>query len=222
MGCTCDTADDEDDYVEDCGGDECYEEQGGDDDSDDNCWDDECCWNPDACEGGDADIDTDADTDTDTDTDTSGDPDTWYDESTDLCWENPAVSGTYLADHCEDLGEPWRMPTINELMSLIIGCDQLDCGVTDPECLDYPGCADGCDDNCPPMEGPGPEGCYWHAELGGDCEGVLYESTSSLNGDDALSWFVNFYRGMPESDTEDTVVRIRCVRTGSCPLDDEE
>ena len=91
----------------------------------------------------DAGTDTDGDTDTDTDvsTDTNTDNctgiDSWYDPATDLCWQNQPLDDFSNWDesiaYCSALSlgghDDWRLPLIQELISLIRGC--VDTNATD-------------------------------------------------------------------------------------------
>lgn len=109
----------------------------------------------------------------------------WCDPATNLCWQDPqkdAGTANYggivsydAVRYCDELVamgyDDWRLPTIDELRSLIRGnpatmtggdCPMVNGSVyaagTDPTCM---GGVDG--------GGPGVEGCYWPAELTGSC-----------------------------------------------------
>jgi len=191
----------------------------------------------------DSDSDTDTDTDVDSDMDTDSDTDTesstddgcsasgnWYDVATGLCWQNPPSIGAFSWDeslsHCDGLSiggyDDWRLPMIQELVSLIRGClDGLEtgdlstsaCGVTDPECL-----GDECDDSdcgsCDYWGGPDddPDGCYWDTGLTGTCG--TYWSSSPLADSTTFAWYVHFPQGHVYVNSEWSDGYARCVRGG--------
>jgi hypothetical protein len=185
----------------------------------------------------DTDTDTDADTDTDTGTDTDADTDTdtdtgiemeWCDDASGLCWQNPPSDSTFnweAADGlCTDLSlgghDDWRLPKIQELITLIAGCvngiatggfDPSICGVTDPDCLgatcDDLDCAD-----CPGLEGPStePDGCYWVPELMGPC--YFTWSSSAYAAGLTEVWGVYFNSGHVANAGKGWSNYVRCVR----------
>jgi hypothetical protein len=171
----------------------------------------------------DGDVDTDADSDSDTDTDIPGDcigPGVYFDACTymeDRCWElNPPTVATTYADavtRCSALvldgASDWRIPNINELQMLIVGCATPECGVSDPDCL-YEYCDDSCP-SCPLYSGPGPGGCYWDASIEGACSNDGYWSSSKVGSPGMHYWSVYFAAGMfmwEESEVEYS----RCIR----------
>jgi uncharacterized protein DUF1566 len=139
--------------------------------------------------------DSDADTDSDSDTDSDGDADTssddteysiWCDPNTDLCWQDPqrqafnhddiGLLAKDAIDYCKDLTiggyDDWRLPTINELRTIVLGSE--DCQ-TDGACPVVTGAEkqDGWDLNCigsAMWEGPGANGCYMKKALTGSCD----------------------------------------------------
>ena len=134
--------------------------------------------------------------------DCGGPPGEWLDETTGLIWEEPPNSsgpgygvGYYAAiDYCDCLGDGWRVPTINELRSLIRGCASSEpdgtCLVDDPDCLDWTLCLDGCD-GCPRAEGPGGDGCYWPDELSSEwCFGS--RNYWSISGGSVAAFEISF------------------------------
>ena len=122
-------------------------------------------------------------------------------------------------DHCEQLTtaghDDWRLPKIQELISLIRGCGSSRCGVTDPECLDS-SCNDGPDcQYCTIFEGPGNSGCFWDPGLSGSC--TWYWSSSIREN---YVWNVSFGGGNQNDVDIDTPEftyheHVRCVRSGS-------
>jgi hypothetical protein len=194
----------------------------------------------------DADSDGDTDTDTDADTDTDGDGDTdtdsstdttancdpawgWYDKATGLCWLNPAsdiytYGWEYAIAYCDGLSldgfNDWRLPKIQELISLIRGCEDgtatgdlsvSKCKVSDPDCL-----GDTCDDTgcgkCASMSGPDdePDGCYWEPDLEGHCR--QYWSSSPCTDSSSNAWIVAFFKATVRCGTTNVGYYARCVR----------
>jgi hypothetical protein len=186
----------------------------------------------------DADADTDSDTDGDTDSDSDSDTDvdacsasgTWYDWETGLCWQNPPSVDSFnwnnAATYCNDLSlggyDDWRLPMIQELISLLRGCvggtatgdlSTSDCGVSDPDCLED-ACCDGACDSCDALGGPDddPAGCYWDPALAGNCWG--YWSSSSYATNVSYAWGVSFNGGYVDFDDKSLAGYARCVRSG--------
>jgi hypothetical protein len=180
----------------------------------------------------DTDTDTGADTDTDTDTDTDSDGDgdlEWCDGTSGLCWENPP-SGTWLTwdaanTYCNGLDwgghTDWRLPMIQELISLLRGCvdgtetgdlSASGCGVTDPGCLADTCAATGCA-YCDSLAGPGTGGCYWDPDLEGDC--CNYWSSSSSATTVGYAWHVHFDDVDIYASGKSGSAPARCVRSGS-------
>jgi hypothetical protein len=119
--------------------------------------------------------------------------DAWYDESNTLCWEKTPKEDDYdfynAAAYCSSLGPGWRLPMIQELISLIDGCESRACGVGFPDCLDS-GCADGPD--CASCTANA--NCFWNStNLEGTCPYEKgYWSQSDVT-DQALSvWLLKF------------------------------
>jgi len=207
-----------------------------------------------ASDGSGPDLDTDSDTDSDSDTDTDTDSDTdsdqepcWCDTATGLCWQNPpddiqmnwyTASGKKndeynpegVPGYCEynEWGgyNDWRLPDIDELISLIRGCvdgkvtgdlSTSICGVEDPDCLDYY-CHDknNCS-GCSYLRGPCEDGCYWHPEIEGKCSWYWSSSIVFVYGEEwgSTAWGVNFNYGDLDSENKSDERRVRCVRP--CP-----
>lgn len=114
---------------------------------------------------------------------------TWSDPASGLTWQVPssAFEGTWAhaTQYCDGLvldgHDDWRMPTIDELRSLIRGCPDTEtggaCRETDactgagPTCYDGELCL-----GCATRAGPGVDGCFWPPEMGREC-GWTWSST---------------------------------------------
>jgi hypothetical protein len=193
-------------------------------------------------EGGGGDADSDADSDADADVDTDADantdsdctgPGVWHDESSNLCWQDPPPGGTYTwsdaISYCNDLlhggHSDWRLPDIDELITMIRGCqDGTATGDLSPSLCEMTpaGCVatDSCDGNincswCPwnPPEGPGADGCYWDPALSGTWWGY-YWSSSSRAASASFAWVVSFHIGYVPSHDKTGYTYARCVRGG--------
>ncbi|MDD5307586.1 MAG: DUF1566 domain-containing protein [Deltaproteobacteria bacterium] len=172
---------------------------------------------------GDTDSDSDADTDADSDTDTDSDSDCaeWLDSASNLVWQVTPSGGKLewqpAVDHCDGLTlcghDGWRLPTINELRSLVRGCPDTQTGGA---C----GVIDGCDIYCWSMScagcssGGGPDnGCYWPTEIEGACDD-FYWSSSSRADSSSYAWHVNFGKGQVDTYATYYTYYARCVRSG--------
>ncbi len=141
----------------------------------------------------------------DDDTGTAGD--VWCDPSSGLCWQNGSKE-TSATDHggsvsgalsyCDSLKlggySDWRLPSIQELVSLIRDCGSDSCGVSDPECLEQ-SCSEKCE-SCDAFKGNGQgywiDGCYWPADVTGSCNGT-YWSSSKVPEDPDKPWAQEYY-----------------------------
>jgi len=178
--------------------------------------------------------DTGADTDTDTDADTSGGISSamvqcdggLLDPDTNLCWQNPPwvndTNWTNSLSYCEDLDlgghMDWRLPLVQEMISLMRCCADDECagdvatsscGVAEPGCLTS-GCAE--TDQCGECgaAGPGQDGCGWDSQLGGPC--TWYWTQSTCADGVAEGWVVDFnYRSVWKNEKSDENA-VRCVR----------
>jgi hypothetical protein len=179
------------------------------------CSDGTCfCWN----EGADADADAD-EASADAKCASIGG---WLDPSSGLCWQ--AVADTeprtwYEAmDYCDERpreanGSVWRLPTLDELRTIIRGCPATEPGGSceaGEACLDV-GCLTAPCSECPMLGEPG-TGLYQTPELSGPFP--IYWSSTPCTGyeaDPALAWIVNFRHGHvhPLNMLEDGFVR--CV-----------
>jgi hypothetical protein len=177
----------------------------------------------------DVEVETDPGVDADADAEMGVCVGGWFDPSSGLCWEQTPSDFVLAWDeavvYCEDLAlggyGDWRMPTINELRSIIRGCPDTEtggpCGVTDT-CLDIndaAGCYNvDCAIACSTMGGPGIDGCYWPPELRG-MPNPYYSSSLCLDPTISphQSWSVSFLEATVDLAPLDWPVgNVRCVR----------
>ena len=193
----------------------------------------------------DTDIDMDADADADYDatcppmTDCAGGK---YDSRTGLCWQDPPgnkemnwyeATGTAdpdynpggAVDYCGDLElgghKDWRLPDIDELISLVRGCVQgtatgtlspSTCGLNNPDCLDVFCCEGPHCVTCPYDEGPGTGGCYRDSALSGDCD-MFWSSSTNISAQ-TYSWGVDFSDCYMDNVNKTNDNKAYCVRNG--------
>ncbi len=151
-------------------------------------------------------------------------PGVWCDTARNLMWQEPPASGTFTLSeaqaYCNTLQlydhDDWRLPTIDELRSLLRGCiPSCSVSVSCPSSSSL-SCADGCLDGCFTSKGPGADGCYWDPALSGSC----FDYWSSTEATDAGSsgpyyWNLAFDDGtLHYINTNDLAERVRCVRSG--------
>jgi len=133
------------------------------------------------------------------------------DIETGICWQNPAEdvgrAGKHAKTYCENRG--WRLPSIDELRTLVDGCDL-------PDCIDLPDdyYEHNCE-GCEPDAGPS-DGCYWKDGLDGLC--WMYWSDTPARSTSSLYWLaVDFRAGsIVESSSNDVPhgFRCRCIISG--------
>lgn len=150
--------------------------------------------------------------------------DCWRDPVTRYVWEDPRGSWyPSLAEaraYCDDLslaghgpGE-WHVPTIDELRTLVRGCDITaiggDCGVTDA-CSSESCFNDACY-GCDCETGPGFRGCYWSEYLRGECG--RYRSSTVDPDQPHLGWYLDFMCGPTPAIIDVSYgTYLRCVHT---------
>ena len=142
----------------------------------------------------------------------------WYDSSTGLHWQEPPANRRAWEsanDYCSTLilggKSDWRLPTIDELRSIVVNCPRHErdgaCGIHN-DCATS-SCFEGCNEYCP--EGGGPtDGCYWKSPLTGGC--TFYWSSTAHGNEPNLAWGIEFPIGgvtCPEKKHQNL---IRCVR----------
>ena len=130
---------------------------------------------------------------------------TWTDDATGLTWQVPTEDAVQLnlaqaEAYCEALAvggsDDWRLPTIDELRTLIRGCPETEtgglcpetdaCTAPNPPCYDDIGCI-----GCASREGgPGLDGCFWPEEMGTHCGWAW--SSSIATDIDGYSCFAEF------------------------------
>ena len=187
---------------------------------------------------GGTDTDSDGGSDGDTDSDTDADSDAcsgdglWYDEASGLCWQEPPPEGAMAwsdaVSYCDGLEQggrtDWRLPNIDELISLLRGCqDATATGDSSPSlCETTPdGCAatDSCENintcnPCADFSGPGEDGGYLDPALTG--EWGWHWSSSSYVGDVTIDWAVDFVDGYANGFLKAPATgNTRCVRGGA-------
>jgi len=198
----------------------------------------------DAGNDSDTDSDTDSDNGSDTDDDGCAAGGNWYDQTTSLCWQDPpseeimdwyAASGEAdddrnpggAADYCGDLVaggfDDWRLPALDELLSLMRGCvdgeatgdlSHSECTTNPPECSSTNICdIHGDCDYCSYMNGPGSGGCFWDPDLDGPCES--YWSSSPSNEYNTVAWYILFHSAYVQDSNSAFDRYVRCVRGGS-------
>lgn len=136
-----------------------------------------------------------------------------------LAWELVPMGGNpNVADalgYCDSLtllgAGGWRVPTVDELRSLMLGCADTQtggaCGLTE-DCATAD-CRDDACDGCIDTPGGGPAaGCYWNPNLQGQCGG--YWSSTSAGG--GFGWIVDYADGtIRQRDAALPAGLVRCV-----------
>ncbi len=143
----------------------------------------------------------------------------WLDEESGLCWEKVAIDYDLLFSEAElfcgsmttNGYYDWRLPTIDEQRTLIVGCPPIEeggsCGVHDGS--SDPDYINGCD-GCGYMEGPN-DGYYLRPELDGTCDKGVWTS-SRKDGTSCTYWSISFANGSINGRGPISSGQIRCVR----------
>jgi len=123
------------------------------------------------------------------------------DEKTGLMWQRERADNTMnhanAIEYCENLSlggySDWRLPSISELKTLIVGCQSGTdaCKVSD-DCLSSSCWSDSC--YCKEQQGPGENGYYWQKGVwqGG---GTYFWSSSVQSDNSNRAWDVYFVNG---------------------------
>lgn len=147
----------------------------------------------------------------------------WEDPDSGLIWQNPPAEDLMewqeAKDYCAYLllknRDDWRLPTINELRSLVRNCPGT---MTDGECQVTDDCLDSlCWNNkhcghfdCYHSIDDPTEGCLWPDEILGECHCYwTFFTTNVMNYD--YAWFVDFETGAINY-SADVYYSTRCVR----------
>jgi len=193
----------------------------------------------------DADNDTDADTNAEADTeadsytdndssidvnDTDTGPDcvgnlVWYDDDTGLCWQkfvyDQEMNYQSALEHCTNNDtngyEDWRIPNIDELRTIVDGCEKTEFLDLAPEVncpvhhnSDYSDWNINCE-GCNVFEGNGDSNCY----LKDDLENCFNNMWSSSNtGIIDSNWYINFPKASIYEKSKDgnICMNVRCIR----------
>jgi hypothetical protein len=142
-----------------------------------------------------------------------------------LCWQNPtpaeAMTWQAAMAYCEALvveeTDDWRLPSIDELRTIIFGCGATapggSCGVRPALPVEEweVGCA-----GCASLKGPSPDGCYTNKEFEKGCKTRIYFTSSSAGTGDLLDdtrypIHVRFDTAAIGATAE--TAHLRCVRT---------
>ncbi len=128
-------------------------------------------------------------------------------------------------DYCNGLekdgSSDWHLPNIDELRSLIRGCEKTisggECSVA-LDCLEYECINVPASDSCAPCSAGV---CYWDNSLGSDC-GKTFWSSSSVSDAEKTAWIVGFYNGGINSDETDKKLAARCVKGEAIDSDGDD
>ena len=141
-----------------------------------------------------------------------------------LQWEEPTSGGNVIWDvasnYCQTLGlgghDDWRLPTLDELRTLVRGCNPTASGGTcrlGTSCATWSCYSDDCL-GCSYGLGPATGGCYWDAGLAGTCK--EYWSSTTLPDQASEVWLQNYLAGggMAHIFESSFAPSLRCVRGG--------
>lgn len=139
------------------------------------------------------------------------------DQGTGLMWQETAtiqyVKEPAAYTTCKNFNAggyvDWRVPTIDELRTLIHGCAATvtggSCEVTEA-CDCWSSVCTGCSE----LKGPGAAGCYLNPMLGGNC--AFYWTSSPVTTNPGYTWGVTFRSGKVSGHDRDEANPVRCVR----------
>ena len=122
-------------------------------------------------------------------------------------WDN---AGTYCGNLSEDGHTDWRLPTINELRTLIQNCSKNEmpngsCAVNDPDCLALSCWTSETCGSCLDSNNKGPYSKF------GDTDQSWWSSSNNTD-DTNYAWIVDFYRGSVRRHKKTYDSFARCVR----------
>jgi len=146
------------------------------------------------------------------------------DTATNLVWQrkrtDKSMTHKEAEDYCGTLtlagADDWRLPTVTELRTLIVGCQsgtpacKVDDACTASKCWS-PACA------CQALKGPGEDGFYWQKDVwqGG---GKYFWSSSLRPGKKSeKAWDVGFNYGNVYEYDRTQKADVRCVRGATAP-----
>jgi hypothetical protein len=132
----------------------------------------------------------------------------FVDSTTNLQWENPATAGKMsllaASGFCRNYGENWRLPTIDELRTIVSeGCKPIGAtGIGDDGICPISDSSTGADWNefCFALNNgcedarAGYDNCFFKTGFGGDCTSY-YWSASGETDEFENSWVISFERG---------------------------
>ncbi len=145
-------------------------------------------------------------------------PATWKD-GTGLVWKTEPSKEMPLSDaqsYCEKLadeGGGWRLPTIDELRSLVKGCDATalagTCKASD-KCLKN-SCADKTCKGCEAKKGSA-KGCYLSEDYGASCDAPVWSGSTVKDDKKKSVWSLNFSDGSVFAKEPSALQKAVCVK----------
>ena len=144
---------------------------------------------------------------------------TWRDSVSGLTWQRKAKSGLLFEDaepYCGNLtldgAGGWRLPTISELRTLIVGCADTETGGA---CEISDGCSGlNCSSqeckNCSYEGGPSESGCYLPEEMSDNCTTIW--SSTRMQDNEYYIWAVYFQYGWIEKRLTTKTNGVLCVK----------
>ena len=130
----------------------------------------------------------------------------WIDSTWGFMWQNAEIESVSMAswkeqaaiEHCSGLHlgghTDWRLPTIDELRTLIRGCSTTESSGECPLKHDCANCLDQSCIGCSAWGGPA-DSCYWPGEMLGPCEGYYSSTYADSYGANGPWWMVEFSTG---------------------------
>ena len=168
-------------------------------------------------------VDTATGGDSDTDTAASIDYGIWHDETSGLDWmKSPYETGllwneaiSYCDAFSQNGYDDWRLPTIDELRTLVRGCPPTEptgeCPVVEGVGSSAIETTDVCS-GCEKGQGGASDGCYWDPALLGPCT-YYWASSPDTDFMGSYAWNLLFYKASITSTSTDSIIyQVRCVR----------